>query len=175
MEHRKTFGRFHSRARPPSRAGWPAVLVPNRGPAGRPLFGRQRYARRIANLPLFYLEHCVNKRVLSDSEAPHACSLSTPHPGPLKPHHRVRCPRMVDASQTMSSKRLDTIADYWRHGFALRVDCLTCRRVALLNPLGILLLCQKRGWSKQMAAVESRLKCTRCSSRHIRTGPAFGD
>lgn len=73
----------------------------------------------------------------------------------------------------MSSKRLDTIADYSRHGYALRVDCQRCRRVAVLNPREIVLLCQKRGWSKQMATVESRFRCSRCGSRDTRLGPAF--
>ena len=54
----------------------------------------------------------------------------------------------------MSSKRLDSIADYTRHGYALRVDCRRCRRVAVLDPLQIVLHCQQRGWSKQMAALE---------------------
>ena len=40
--------------------------------------------------------------------------------------------------------------------------------------LEVTLLCQRRGWTKQMAGVERRLKCSRCSSRDIRIGPAFG-
>lgn len=74
----------------------------------------------------------------------------------------------------MSSKRLDTIADYTRHGYMLRVDCLKCRRVALLNPLKLTLLCQKRGWSKQVAAVEKRMRCSQCGNRVVRLGPTFG-
>jgi hypothetical protein len=74
----------------------------------------------------------------------------------------------------MSSKRLDTIADYSRHGYALRVDCLSCRHIAVVNPLEIVMLCQHRGWSKQMAAVEARMRCSRCGSRKTRIGPAFG-
>lgn len=73
----------------------------------------------------------------------------------------------------MSSKRLDTIADFSRHGYALRVDCLRCRRVAILNPLEIVMLCQQRGWSKQIAAVEARLRCSQCGRRETRLGPAF--
>lgn len=89
-------------------------------------------------------------------------------------HHCLRCSRMVGSAETMSSKRLDTIADYSRHGYALRVDCRHCRRVAVLNPLSIVLLCQQRGWSKQMSALEGRLRCSRCGSRDTRLGPAFG-
>ena len=66
----------------------------------------------------------------------------------------------------------DTLA-YSRHGYALRVDCRSCRRVAVLDPLQIVLQCQQRGWSKQMAALEGRLRCSRCGSRQTRLGPAF--
>jgi|TARA_Y100001001_G_scaffold157510_1_gene175760 Zn finger protein HypA/HybF involved in hydrogenase expression len=73
----------------------------------------------------------------------------------------------------MSSKRLATIADFSRHGYTLRVDCLQCRRVAVFNPLEITMICQQHGWSKQMASVEGRLRCSKCGSRDIRLGPAF--
>ena len=89
-------------------------------------------------------------------------------------YHILRCPRLVAAPKAMSSKRLDSIADYSRHGYALRVDCRRCRRVAVLDPLQIVLQCQQRGWSKQMAALEGRLRCSRCGSRDTRLGPAFG-
>ena len=88
-------------------------------------------------------------------------------------HHRLFCARLVSAPKAMSSKRLDSIADYSRHGYALRVDCRRCRRVAVLDPLQIVLQCQQRGWSKQMAALEGRLRCSRCGSRQTRLGPAF--
>ena len=74
----------------------------------------------------------------------------------------------------MSSKRLDTIADYSRHGYVLRVDCHGCKRMVLMNPLELTYLCQKRQWSRQMAAIERRLVCSQCGSRDIRLGPAFG-
>jgi len=74
----------------------------------------------------------------------------------------------------MSSKRLNTIADYSRHGYALRVNCLKCQRVVVLNPLEIMMACQDRGWSKQMAAVEKRMRCKKCGSRDIQLGPALG-
>jgi tRNA G26 N,N-dimethylase Trm1 len=88
-------------------------------------------------------------------------------------HNRLFCARLVGAPKAMSSKRLDSIADYSRHGYALRVDCRRCRRVAVLDPLQIVLQCQQRGWSKQMAALEGRLRCSRCGSRQTRLGPAF--
>ena len=73
----------------------------------------------------------------------------------------------------MSSKRLDNIGDFMRHGYTLRVDCLDCKRVAVLNPLMIVSLCQSKGWSKQMASVEARLRCSGCRSKNVRCGPGF--
>ena len=75
----------------------------------------------------------------------------------------------------MSSKRLDTIADYARHGYYLRVDCQACGHVAKLEPRHITTMCIERGWSKQIAAVERRLKCSRCGERNVLCGPGFGD
>ena len=73
----------------------------------------------------------------------------------------------------MSSKRLDAISDYTRHGYTLRVDCRACGRLAIIDPLKITLLCQQRQWSKQTAAVERRLRCSKCGSRDVRIGPGF--
>lgn len=74
----------------------------------------------------------------------------------------------------MGSKRLDSLADYHRHGYSLRLDCLTCKRVVIKNPLPILQLCRERGWSKDMAFVTARLRCGECGSREVRVGPGFG-
>jgi hypothetical protein len=76
---------------------------------------------------------------------------------------------------SVSSKRLDTIADFSRHRYRLRVDCPDCNRVVTLDPLPIIQLCSERGWSKDMSAVQRRLKCGDCVSRDVRCGPAFGD
>lgn len=74
----------------------------------------------------------------------------------------------------MSSKRLDSLGNYLRHGYRLRVDCLGCRKVAILQPLVLLETCRKRGWGHQLHEVERRLKCGSCGSRNVRVGPAFG-
>ena len=73
----------------------------------------------------------------------------------------------------MSSKRLDTISDYTRHGYTLRADCRACKRLAIIDPLEITMLCQRRQWSKQIAAVERLLRCSKCGSRDVRIGPGF--
>jgi hypothetical protein len=74
----------------------------------------------------------------------------------------------------MGSKRLDAISDYHRHGFRLRIDCRACGRVAIVDPLEIVEQCRARGWSRQMPAIERRLRCSRCGGREVRLGPAFG-
>lgn len=73
----------------------------------------------------------------------------------------------------MSSKRLDTISDFTRHGYRLRVDCKACGRLAIIDPLEITMLCQRRNWSKQIGAVEQQLRCSKCGSRDVRIGPGF--
>jgi hypothetical protein len=74
----------------------------------------------------------------------------------------------------MSSKRLDSLGDYLRHSYRLRVDCQGCRKVAILQPLVLLETYRKRGWGNQLHEVERRLKCESCGSRDVRVGPAFG-
>ena len=73
----------------------------------------------------------------------------------------------------MSSKRLDDVGDFHRHGYSLRVDCLACKRVAVLDALSLVMLCQKNNWSRQIGAVEARLRCSGCGSRNVRCGPGF--
>ena len=73
----------------------------------------------------------------------------------------------------MSSKRLDDIGDFRRHGYSLRVDCRTCKRVAILDPSRLVVLCNKKGWSRQMASVEARLRRSGCGSKDVRCGPGF--
>ena len=74
----------------------------------------------------------------------------------------------------MSSKRLDAINDYARAGYKLRVDCRGCSRVVIMEPLELMMTCQRRGWSMQMGQIERRLRCSECGSRDVRLGPAFG-
>jgi hypothetical protein len=75
----------------------------------------------------------------------------------------------------MTSKRLDSINDFTRHGYKLRVDCLACNRVVVLDPRPLVAMCSKRGWSRDIHAVKRRLRCSECGSQDVRCGPAFGD
>jgi hypothetical protein len=74
----------------------------------------------------------------------------------------------------MSSKRLDTISDYARHGYSLRVDCRDCGRVGMLDARQITNQCIARGWNRDISQVERRLRCSQCGSRNVVCGPAFG-
>ena len=74
----------------------------------------------------------------------------------------------------MSSKRLDSLSDYARHGYKLRVDCV-CGRVVLLDPHDLLGVILARGWqSYSLEGVAMRLKCQRCGKRPSRIGPGLG-
>ena len=74
----------------------------------------------------------------------------------------------------MGSKRLYTLADYHRHGLRLRVDCLACKRVAILDPLPLLERCKARGWRYGIEQVATRLVCAECGSKRVRCGSACG-
>ena len=73
----------------------------------------------------------------------------------------------------MSSKRLEDVRDFSRHGYTLRIDCRSCGRVAVLDPLRIVTLCQERGWSRQVGAVEARMRCSAWGSKQVRLGSGF--
>ena len=80
---------------------------------------------------------------------------------------------LVLQAEAVSSKRLDDVGDFRRHGYNLRVVCQSCGRVAVIDPTELVLLCNRNGWSRQMASVEKRLRCSKCGSRDVRCGPGF--
>jgi len=49
----------------------------------------------------------------------------------------------------MSSKRLNSLSDYARHGYKLRLDC-ECGRVVLLDPRQLLQACYERRLSHHL-------------------------
>lgn len=71
----------------------------------------------------------------------------------------------------MGSKRLDSISDYSRHGFNLRVVCQGCGRAVVLDSLALSMARSKAGKSRDMLAVERDLRCRVCGSRHVKCGP----
>lgn len=74
----------------------------------------------------------------------------------------------------MSSKRLNSLSDYARHGYKLRLDC-ECGRVVLLEPRALLQACYDRRLPHHLDAVTARLRCSKCGKRPHRIGPGFGD
>ena len=73
----------------------------------------------------------------------------------------------------MSSKRLDTISDYARLGYAMKVECRDCGHSAKLDARAISDQAHKRNLSRGIAAIEQRLRCQKCGKRNVRCGPAF--
>lgn len=71
----------------------------------------------------------------------------------------------------MGSKRLDKISDYRRHGYDLRVKCLHCQRVVIIDPTELIHLCAAQGKSQMTDAVIRRLRCAECGSRRIELSP----
>lgn len=73
----------------------------------------------------------------------------------------------------MGSKRLDKVSDYARHGYALAVTCRDCGQTAKLDAKAISADAVRRNLSRDMAAIERRLRCQHCGMRNVRCGPAF--
>lgn len=74
----------------------------------------------------------------------------------------------------MGSKRLESLGDYARHHYKLRVDC-QCGRVVMLDPHTLLAQIMERGWKTySLEGLVMRLRCQRCGSRPNRIGPGLG-
>lgn len=73
----------------------------------------------------------------------------------------------------VSSKRLNTLADFARHKYKLRIEC-ECGRVVLADPHRIIAACQARGLSYRTEAVADRLRCEKCGRKPWRVGPGLG-
>jgi hypothetical protein len=73
----------------------------------------------------------------------------------------------------MSSKRLDTLADFTRYKYLLRIEC-ECGRVVVADPYKIMAACQARRISYRLEEVRTRLRCERCGRKPWRVGPGLG-
>jgi ribosomal protein S27E len=71
----------------------------------------------------------------------------------------------------MGSRRLNKISDYHRNGYNLRVTCLGCGRVVVLDSLAISIDCGKRNVSRDMGRIQRRLACAECGGRNVKCGP----
>ena len=75
----------------------------------------------------------------------------------------------------MGSRRLDSLTDVSSAKYRLRVDCLSCNRLVILDPVPLTLRCHARGWSLRLEDVRARMVCAERGSKRVRLGPAFGD
>lgn len=73
----------------------------------------------------------------------------------------------------MSSKRLETLADYARHSYKLRIEC-RCGRVTYADPHEMITACQHAKVSYRIEALPGRLRCEACGQRPARVGPGLG-
>ena len=73
----------------------------------------------------------------------------------------------------MGSKRLDKISDYARHGYAVKAECRKCGHSAKLDARTLSDDAIRRNLSRDIEAIERRLKCHQCGKRNVRIGPAF--
>lgn len=73
----------------------------------------------------------------------------------------------------MGSKRLEKISDYARHGYAMKADCRECGHSAKLDALALSADVVRRNLSRDIAAIERRLKCQQCDKRNVGIEPAF--
>lgn len=73
----------------------------------------------------------------------------------------------------MGSKRLDTISDYARHGYAIGVNCRACGHTAKLDARAISDDAIKRNLPRDVGAIARRLKCSKCGKTEVSLGPAF--
>ena len=80
---------------------------------------------------------------------------------------------LVHPSTSMSSKRLESLGDYLRHGYRIRLECLSCNRVVIKPVVPLLRMCRERGVSHRLVLLEKQLRCSKCGLRDVRIGPAF--
>lgn len=71
----------------------------------------------------------------------------------------------------MSYKRLHTLSDLSRFDLDLRARCVSCGHEAVLSVIELSLTCSRRRWSRDIGAVEQRLRCDNCNGRDIHCVP----
>ncbi len=93
---------------------------------------------------------------------------------PIRPQcHAIAESFRFRSSGQVSSKRLETLADFARHKYLLRIEC-ECGRVKLADPHKMIAACQARRISYRLDAVAARLRCENCGQRPWRVGPGLG-
>jgi hypothetical protein len=72
----------------------------------------------------------------------------------------------------MGTHRLDSVSDFVRHGFNIRVVCLDCKRASVMNALQLLETLTRAKQSTKIPHVAKRLKCGWCDSKNAQLGPS---
>lgn len=73
----------------------------------------------------------------------------------------------------MGSIRLESLSDYAKRGYKVRLDC-ECGRVVVIDPLALLQIAHGKGIGHHLDKIGQRLKCSTCGKPPVRIGPAFG-
>lgn len=68
----------------------------------------------------------------------------------------------------MGRFKLETLSDFSRHGYEVRIVCLECRHSSDRNPIILQQQVHQRGLSQRIDRLERALKCTRCGKKRTR-------
>lgn len=84
-------------------------------------------------------------------------------------------PFPVRSHDAVGSKRLDSINDYARQGYDLRVTCRGCGRVVVLDSARLATSCGNDRHSRDISAIQARLSCRECGGRDVKCGAVERD
>lgn len=71
----------------------------------------------------------------------------------------------------MVRHRLDSINEFARQGYMLRIACLVCDHQVDAHPINLMTELHKRKLGMSIDALEARMKCQRCGWRGARVTP----
>ena len=75
----------------------------------------------------------------------------------------------------MARIKLDTINEFARQGYCVRVTCGGCGKTADWHPVKLMSELQRRGVSLSVERVEQRMRCSRCGAHKAAIRPTFAD
>jgi len=73
----------------------------------------------------------------------------------------------------MGRSKLDTVSDFARQGYFVRVTCVKCGKVSDWNAIELMGELYRRRISMAVEQVEKRLRCSTCGARQARLQPAL--
>ena len=77
--------------------------------------------------------------------------------------------------ESMERIRLDSINDFARQGYLVRVTCNACGNVSDRNPIELMRELHERRISLAIDTLEHRMKCAACGARQAIIRPKFPD